>query len=143
MLEEPYKPEEVRTGRWEALRDAPPWAVDAWGLGCLVQEAFSGAPLARPEDLRNLGGLPPGIQKEYQRLLASAAARRLDPARLREAALFAGCKLLETVTFLEKLAIKDSSEKDAFFRKLGPTLGALPPAVVAERRVGLHIQRHT
>jgi hypothetical protein len=32
--------------------------VDAWGLGCLIQEVYSGSPLARTEDLRNTGGGP-------------------------------------------------------------------------------------
>ena len=33
-------------------------AVDAWGLGCLVQEVFSGKYLQRTEDLRNLACIP-------------------------------------------------------------------------------------
>ena len=40
----------------QAVKDGPAWAVDAWGLGCLMQEVYSGAPLARTEDLRNTGG---------------------------------------------------------------------------------------
>lgn len=40
----------------QAVKDGPAWAVDAWGLGCLVQEVYSGAPLGRTEDLRNTGG---------------------------------------------------------------------------------------
>jgi hypothetical protein len=41
--------------RAQAVKDGPSWAVDAWGLGCLIQEVFSGRPLARTEDLRNTG----------------------------------------------------------------------------------------
>ena len=40
----------------QSVKDGPAWAVDAWGLGCLMQEVYSGAPLARTEDLRNTGG---------------------------------------------------------------------------------------
>lgn len=40
----------------QAVKDGPAWAVDAWGLGCLMQEVYSGQPLARTEDLRNTGG---------------------------------------------------------------------------------------
>lgn len=42
--------------RLQAIKDGPAWAVDAWGLGCLMQEVYSGRPLERTEDLRNTGG---------------------------------------------------------------------------------------
>ena len=53
-----HKPAEVAKEDWAAVEQSPPWAVDSWGLGCLVQEAFSGSELARTEDLRNLGPIP-------------------------------------------------------------------------------------
>ena len=37
-----YKPAEVGKVDWQAVQQGPPWAVDAWGLGCLMQEVFSG-----------------------------------------------------------------------------------------------------
>jgi SCY1-like protein 1 len=40
----------------QAIKEGPSWAVDAWGLGCLMQEVYSGGALARTEDLRNIGG---------------------------------------------------------------------------------------
>ena len=37
--------------------------MDAWGLGCLMQEAFGGRELARTEDLRNTVSIPkPALQ---------------------------------------------------------------------------------
>ena len=41
---------------------------------------------------------------------------------------------MDTITFLEKLNIKDGSDKDQFFRRLAATLDQLPPAV-AQRKV--------
>lgn len=35
------------------MQEGPPWAVDAWGLGILMQEAFSNTPMAAVEQLRN------------------------------------------------------------------------------------------
>jgi hypothetical protein len=32
-----YKPAEVAKPDWEAVRQGPPWAVDSWGLGCMMQ----------------------------------------------------------------------------------------------------------
>lgn len=47
--------------RPQAVRQAPPWAIDAWGLGCLLQEAFGGRELARTEDLRSTENIPKAI----------------------------------------------------------------------------------
>ena len=55
------KPAEVAKEDWEAVSQSPPWAIDSWGLGCLMQEAFSATPLKRTEDLRNLDHIPKPI----------------------------------------------------------------------------------
>jgi SCY1-like protein 1 len=43
---------------WVAIRKSPPWAIDSWGLGCLIYELFSGSKLAKTEELRNTVGIP-------------------------------------------------------------------------------------
>lgn len=81
MIADQYKPEEMRKGAWDVLREAPPWcaaargcvgfplparltcvsaarAVDAWGVGCLIQEIFSAHKMARTEELRDLSRIP-------------------------------------------------------------------------------------
>ena len=45
----------------QAVKEGPPWAVDAWGVGCLMQEAFSGRLLMQTEDLRNTEQIPKAI----------------------------------------------------------------------------------
>jgi SCY1-like protein 1 len=40
---------------------------------------------------------------------------------------------VDTISFLEKLSLKDGSEKDQFFRRLNVTLDALPAAVVQRK----------
>eukprot|EP00967_Tisochrysis_lutea_P140216 scaffold255931_cov23-Tisochrysis_lutea.AAC.1 len=47
-----YKPAEVNKGGWDVVAQSPPWAVDAWGLGCFMQEAFSRRYLQSVENLR-------------------------------------------------------------------------------------------
>lgn len=64
-----YKPAELGKGEWGAVQQGPPWAVDAWGLGCLMQEVFSGAALSSLEGLRNTAALPADLLQDYQRLL--------------------------------------------------------------------------
>ena len=47
-----YKSAEVAKGAWEVVAASPPWAVDAWGLGCLIHEVFTGELLRSIQDLR-------------------------------------------------------------------------------------------
>lgn len=83
--------------------------MDAWGVGCFIQEIFAGRKLTRTEELRDLSRIPQvrrdpallgrapthysrhipqSLQKHYQRLLGSVPARRLNPAALLESTLF-------------------------------------------------------
>jgi hypothetical protein len=80
-----YKPAELARGDIEAVAEGPPWTVDAWGLGCLMQEAFSGKLLESPEQLRDLSCVPKEISSEYQKLLSTNPARRLNPNKVRAA----------------------------------------------------------
>ncbi|KAL6779810.1 hypothetical protein ACKKBG_A13815 [Auxenochlorella protothecoides x Auxenochlorella symbiontica] len=128
-----YKPGEVGRGEWEAVRAAPPWAVDAWGLGCLMQELYSGHALERLEDLRRTDVIPPSLVQWYQKLLSSTPARRLSPARLVESGVLR-TSLVQLMAFLENLALKDSQEKDAFFKRL-PSLLPSVPTPVAQRKL--------
>jgi hypothetical protein len=63
---EQYKPEELRNGDMATITSSPPWAVDAWGLGCFWQELFSGTPLQDMGQLRNIDSLPKQVRKEGQ-----------------------------------------------------------------------------
>ena len=154
-----YLSGEAQRGEWDALSSgsgAPPWAVDAWGLGCLVAEAFGGRALpATPGALRDAAALlPPGVVKDYQRLLASSPARRLNPSALADSPALR-TPPVRALAFLDSLAVRDATEKDAFFRGGGGGAGpggeeaaysaapadslaaALPrfPPVVAQRRL--------
>eukprot|EP00887_Chlorella_sp_A99_P002497 scaffold6.g2497.t1 len=133
MVGAQYKPGEVARSEWQVVRESPPWAVDAWGLGCLMQELYSGAPLQRTEDLRRTDCIPKDVLPHYQRLLASQPARRLNPARLLEAGVLRN-RLAETMGFLENLAIKDAVEKDTFFKRLPSLLKSIPEPV-AQRKL--------
>ena len=128
-----YKPMEVTKADWHMVRKCPPWSIDAWGLGCLIYEIFSFAKLNRSEDLRNTGEIPELLLPDYQKLLAGAPRRRLNPAKLLENEYFSG-KLQDAILFLENLSLKDSAEKDAFFRKLGRIVDQMPTNV-AQRKV--------
>lgn len=45
---------EVAKSEWAAVQQGPPWAVDAWGMGCLIQVGMLSSSLEAPQ----LVGLP-------------------------------------------------------------------------------------
>jgi SCY1-like protein 1 len=133
MVAAQYKPGEVGKQDWETVRAAPEWAVDAWGLGCLIQEVYSGNSLARTEDLRVTDNIPQNLLPYYQKLLASTASRRLNVAKVLEAGVLKS-KLGDMMVFLENLALKDAVERDSFFKKL-PSMLPSVPVPVAQRKL--------
>ena len=74
-----------------------------------------------------------GIWQDYQRLLASQPSRRLNPSKVAESPSLRN-KLVETIAFMEALAVKDSAEKDLFFKRLPAAVPALP-LPVAQRKL--------
>ena len=70
--------------------------------------------------------------KDYQRLLASAMTKRLNTSKLAESSALKN-KLVEMISFLENLAVKDSSEKDAFFRRLPAAIPSVPVPVAQQK----------
>uniref|UniRef100_A0A0D9YGL6 Protein kinase domain-containing protein n=1 Tax=Oryza glumipatula TaxID=40148 RepID=A0A0D9YGL6_9ORYZ len=128
-----YKPMELTKSDWVSIRKSPPWAIDSWGLGCLIYELFSGAKLTRTEDLRNTASIPKSLLPDYQRLLSSAPSRRMNPFKLIDNSEFFQNKLVETIQFMEVLNLKDSVEKDSFFRKLPNIAEQLPREIVLKK----------
>jgi hypothetical protein len=85
------------------------------------------------EDLRKTEGIPKAVLQDYQSLLASQPSRRLNPSKLAESSVLKN-KLVDTIAFLENLAVKDSIDKDNFFKRLPGTLPSLP-VPVAQRKL--------
>ena len=64
----------------QVVAQSPPWAVDAWGLGCLMQEAFGGQELQRTEDLRNTESIPkPALQVQSFSVMMGGRDRHSAP----------------------------------------------------------------
>ena len=40
MVGAQYKPSEIAKCEWSVIQQGPPWAVDSWGLGCLMQVTY-------------------------------------------------------------------------------------------------------
>ncbi|CAF1800388.1 unnamed protein product, partial [Brassica napus] len=91
--------------------------------GCLIYELFSGSKLGKTEELRNTTGIP-------KRLLSSMPSRRLNTSKLVENGEYFQNKLVDTIHFMDILNLKDSVEKDTFFRKLPNVAEQLPREIV-------------
>ncbi|KAJ3669089.1 hypothetical protein LUZ60_011039 [Juncus effusus] len=128
-----YKPMELTKSEWNVIRKSPAWAIDSWGLGCLIYELFSGGKLAKTEELRNTASIPKSLLPDYQRLLSSVPSRRMNPSKLIDNSEFFQNKLVETIQFMEILNLKDSVEKDSFFRKLPNIAEQLPREIVLKK----------
>ncbi|KAK9671778.1 hypothetical protein RND81_12G054500 [Saponaria officinalis] len=129
-----YKPMELAKSDWVAIRNSPPWAIDSWGMGCLIYELFSGVRLSKTEDLRNIASIPKSLLPDYQRLLSSVPSKRLNTSKLIENSEYFQNKLVDTIHFMEVLSLKDSVEKDTFFRKL-PTLSEQLPRQIVLKKI--------
>ncbi|CAI0459223.1 unnamed protein product [Linum tenue] len=137
MIGAQYKPMELVKSDWVAIRKSPPWAIDAWGLGCLINELFSGMKLVKTEDLRNTAAIPKSLLHDYQRLLSSMPSRRMNVSKLIENGEYFQNKLVDTIHFMEILTLKDSVEKDTFFRKLPNLAEQLPRQIVLKKLLPL------
>ncbi|KAK7394682.1 hypothetical protein VNO78_15217 [Psophocarpus tetragonolobus] len=132
-----YKPMELVKSDWDAIKKSPPWAIDSWGMGCLIYEVFSGLRLGKTEELRNTGSIPKSLLPDYQRLLSSMPSRRLNTSKLIENSEYFQNKLVDTIHFMEILSLKDSVERDTFFRKLPNLAEQLPRQIVLKKLLPL------
>ncbi|XP_068647824.1 uncharacterized protein [Aristolochia californica] len=132
-----YKSQELRKSDWSTIRKSPPWAIDSWGLGCLIYELFSGKMLSKCEELGNTASIPKSLLPDYQTLLTVNPPRRLNSSKLIENSEYFHNKLVETIKFMEVLNLKDSVEKDAFFRKLPSLAEQLPRQIVLKKLIPL------
>ncbi|XP_050916758.1 uncharacterized protein LOC127131918 [Lathyrus oleraceus] len=74
---------------------------------------------------------------DYQRLLSSTPSRRLNTSKLIENSEYFQNKLVDTIHFMEILSLKDSVEKDTFFRKLPNLAEQLPRQIVLKKLLPL------
>ncbi|KAK7356777.1 hypothetical protein VNO80_16053 [Phaseolus coccineus] len=132
-----YKSMELAKSDWAGIKKSPPWAIDSWGMGCLIYELFSGLKLSKTEELRNTVSIPKSLLPDYQRLLSSVPSRRLNTSKLIENSEYFQNKLVDTIHFMEILSLKDSVEKDTFFRKLPNLSEQLPQQIVLKKLLPL------
>ncbi|XP_050736477.1 N-terminal kinase-like protein isoform X2 [Eriocheir sinensis] len=121
------------------------WAADMWGLGCLVWETFSG-PLDQSASLRNTAKIPKSLVPTYTRLVGASPGSRPNPrevlSTLRQPGQFFHNDLVETLTFLDEIQIKDSNERHRFFSQLAGRLDSIPQCVAVNKVLPALLSAH-
>ena len=127
LLPDAYKPPELVSGLWINLCKSPR-SYDPWLLGCLVSQIFhEGHGGFRGESqLKDMSPVPTGLRDEYKDLLRPYQRRSMEN--------FLGSRFfkddyVQSMFFLDNIALKDEYEKDQFFKRLQPLIAALPEEV--------------
>ena len=132
----PYWPAEVQRSQWGDVAAGPSHGIDAWGVGCLVQELYCGTKLERKEELMNVANIPIELRPDYQKLLSSQPRQRLSLKKCLQNEVFDN-KLCRTVIFLEEIGLKDAGDKEAFFKRLPSIIDELPRAFCVAKMLPL------
>lgn len=121
--------------------------LDSWGLGILLYETFhfhhqaasSASSSSSPKsatlpassssvDLRSPKIIPRDFLSSYTVLVAPTAKLRWTPERFHKEAemIHGGAKIVRLMTDLENLTLKDSAERDTYYRELATCVHACP-----------------
>mgnify|MGYP000474399105 CR=1 FL=1 len=113
----------IETPRMVFVCPPATYRLDIFSLGCLVYRALTGdnTGTARADSPR----IPAGLRAALQRMLKPVPTAR-PPAKALLRCKFARHKFVQTMSFLDNVAIKDDKEKQAFFRGLTPLLPTFP-----------------
>ncbi|KAL2758230.1 hypothetical protein ACRALDRAFT_1074908 [Sodiomyces alcalophilus JCM 7366] len=113
-------PELARDG-WGAIKKSPHSAVDSFGLGCLIFEAFNGD-FTGPDQAGQTKNIPPSMHASYKRLVNANPKARLSIAHFldqgsRPGAFF-DSPLIKLTENLDNLGVKSETEREAFLDDL-------------------------
>jgi SCY1-like protein 1 len=127
LLPPQYRSPERLARSWTQIADMPLWAIDVWSFGCLLYEVFSG-PLNRAEETQNMKSIPDSLKTAFKRALASNPQQRPSPKQLLRHPFFKR-ELVDTLAFLDEIAVKEPDEKVRFFASLTSKIKDIPSHV--------------
>ena len=131
-LDEKYTPPE-RLDPAKARYPGGKFAVDSWGMGCLVWECFN-KPLTSSSSVKTVGKMPKSLSIHYNKLVQTSPKHRVSPIdfikNCREAKVFFDSPLLETIISLEEIQlVKEPLQKSNIFNRLETELESFPPDI--------------
>ena len=73
-----YKPDEYRRGDWQSVPEGPPWAIDSWGLGCLIREVYGEGAMTSAEQLRDIQHIPKGVIERVSKVVGESTGETIQ-----------------------------------------------------------------
>jgi SCY1-like protein 1 len=108
-------PPEISKDGWEAIRQIPTHAVDAYNFGTLIFEVFNGSFLGS-DQLGQMQCIPPSMHQSYKRLLNPNPKARMSVGQfLDQGRRFGGffqTPLIQVTEDIESLGLKADAERD-------------------------------
>ena len=109
------------------MASAPVWAMDMWSYGCLLYYVYNECAIVG--DIRQLlsgGNIPKAfLASGFKKIMNELPQNRISPGKLKNHTFFK-TRFIETMDFVEALAIKNPEEKTAFYSSLPNQLDAFP-----------------
>ncbi|CAI2178464.1 8859_t:CDS:10 [Funneliformis geosporum] len=127
-----YASPEVLKSSWNILKDQEIWVIDSWNYGILIYEVYNGE-FTSTKQLDNINLIPQNMRDLYSQLVATNPKQRLSISSFIEDGLRPGGffqnDLVQINLFLENMNIKESREKDLFFKHVSRGARVLPPII--------------
>lgn len=122
-------PEKQNSSSGQSSLSIEPYSTDSYGLACLIWEAFNGF-LTSGNSLKSIGKIPKRLTGVFNDLMSSNPRSRLSSLKFIEKCCqksgFMDNHFVNTLLFLEKIQIKEQSEKTKFFTELTEKLDDFP-----------------
>lgn len=128
-ISDKYTPPE-RLDPTKARHPGGKFAIDSWGMGCLVWECFN-KPISPSSSVKTVGKMPKALSVHYNKLVQSSPRHRISPIdfvnQAKDASVFFNTPLMEIILYLDEIQlVKDATEKAKFFTRLESELGSFP-----------------
>ncbi|KAF2491092.1 ARM repeat-containing protein [Lophium mytilinum] len=121
-------PEVSKTG-WEAIRQNPVHAVDAYDFGILIFEVFNGTSIGN-EQVGQTKNVPPSMHQSYKRLLNANPKARLSVGQFvdqgRRHGGFFQTPLIQITEDIDNLGLKADAERDELLSQLDDVADDFP-----------------
>lgn len=107
----------------------PAEAADAWGIACLIFEAFANRPSGggiKSQDMKTSRVMPKGLQPLFVGLTGSNPKLRTPLDKMMSDSFFTESEYVTSMMTLQELSLKDTVERDAFYRNLAAHVDNFP-----------------
>ncbi|KAF2809663.1 ARM repeat-containing protein [Mytilinidion resinicola] len=124
-----YASPEVSKSGWEAIRQNPVHAVDAYDFGILIFEVFTGTSIGN-EQVGQTKTVPPSMHQSYKRLLNANPKARLSVGQFldqgRRHGGFFQTPLIQITEDIDNLGLKADAERDELLSQLDDVADDFP-----------------